>query len=330
MKHFILLFSIALSALSATAMAQQPCTHCTIAITQIISHPSLNLVQKGIMDTLAAHGYARPAHRIEQSDAAGNIANAVQIAKHIAALSPDVAIAIATPSAQSLIRGRGSRDFPILFSSVTDPIGAKLLTHLAHPDRGVTGVRNVPPFEDNLLLLQTVMPNAKRLGLVINKGESNSVTMETMLREIAKRHHMQLVTTAVSSGAEIASAALSLVRKVDAFIVIQDNTVAAALPALAKVAFEHRIPFIGTFPEAVDQGALFAVAYDEYQIGRLTAEMAVKILKGQAVEALPVATPTEKVTRINKVMAKKLGLVFPASVIAVAQKEIPEKSKISH
>ena len=97
-----------------------------VAITAIVEHPALDAVRQGVIEELAAEGYEEGKNlKINFQSAQGNTATAGQIAKQFVGDNPDVIVAIATPSAQSVAAATNS--IPIVFSAVTDPVEAKLL-----------------------------------------------------------------------------------------------------------------------------------------------------------------------------------------------------------
>lgn len=79
-------------------------------------------------------------------------------------------VAIATPSAQTV--AAAARNTPVIFSAVTDPLGAKLVSSLEAPGANITGVSDMLPIDKHLDMLQRVMPDAKRIGTVYNPGEA--------------------------------------------------------------------------------------------------------------------------------------------------------------
>ena len=125
----------------------------TVAITQIVEHPALDAVYQGVRDELAEEGYKDGENlRIMHESAQGNAAIASQIARKFVGESPDVIVAIATPSAQTM--AAAARNTPVIFSAVTDPVGAKLVQSLEKPGANITGVTDMLPIERHIDLLE--------------------------------------------------------------------------------------------------------------------------------------------------------------------------------
>lgn len=291
-----------------------------IAITQIVAHSSLDKVRQGIIDELAASGYqdGKTAKIIFQN-AQGNMAIAAQIAQSFVANSPDVMVAIATPSAQSLVNAAHKTTIPVVFATITDPIKAKLVTNLQHPDNNVTGTRNVTPVKQQLVLIKKIIPHIKTLGIIVNYSEENSVDLLKMITAEAKNFAINAKAVGVNSSADVQAATASLVGKADALLLLQDNTVAQSLPSVLSVAQKNNLPVFSTYLEAVKLGALAGLACDEYQLGRQTGKMVVKILQGTKANDLPVEDPTEIDLAINPLAAKQLHLIISPELIKQAK-----------
>jgi putative ABC transport system substrate-binding protein len=164
----------------------------TVAITQIVEHPALDAVYQGIKDQLAEQGYKEGENlTILHESAQGNAAIASQIARKFVGENPDVIVAIATPSAQTV--AAATKNIPVVFSAVTDPVGAKLVRSLEAPGGNITGVSDMLPIEKHIDLLQRVMPEAKRIGTVYNPGEANAVSLVNLLDERLAARGLTLV-----------------------------------------------------------------------------------------------------------------------------------------
>lgn len=281
----------------------------TIAITQIVGHNSLNDVYRGIIDELKANGFENGnAVKIISSNAQGSIVVASQIAQQYVAMNPSIIIAIATPSAQAVVNAAKKTNIPIVFAAVTDPINAKLVKNLAHPGGNITGTRNVSPIDEQIAFVKKINPNIKTLGVLINYGEANSVNLLKLVKHSALKHNIQIKTAQTPSSSEVQTAAQSLAKNVDALFLLQDNTVASALPVVLKTTFKYKIPVYATYISAVENGALAGLAFDDYKIGRQTGKQVVKILHGDKPGDIPVEDAKHLETAINLTSLKKLNL----------------------
>lgn len=327
-NQLVFLLGLASLLVSSFAFSNPISVPKTIAITQIVGHEALDKVRKGIIDELAKNGYqdGEQAHVIFEN-AQGNVVIATQIAQQFVALHPDIIVAIATPSAQAVANSAKKTSIPIVFASISDPVQAKLVTNLKHPGMNITGTRNVSPIDKQIALVKEILPNVKTLGVVLNYGEVNSVDLLQAVTSEAKNQNIQVKTAAVTTSADVQTAVTSLVGKVDALILLQDNTVASALPALIKVTHEHHIPVFTTYLDAIKAGALAGIAFDEYAIGQQTGKIVVAVLNGKKAGDVSVEDPTNIKLTVNDDAVKNLNIKLSDDLIKRAKHVCSEKVK---
>lgn len=289
-----------------------------IAITQIVEHPALDAVRKGVKDVLAEAGYAE-GHGLKWSyeSAQGNSATAAQIAKKFAGDAPDVIVAIATPSAQTVVAN--TKTIPVVFSAVTDPVGAKLVSDAMHPGANVTGVTDMTPIAAHMALVKRVVPNAKRLGVVSNPGEANSVTLVSLIEAEAPKLGMSVVVAAATKSGDVLAAARSLVGKVDVIYIPTDNTVISAFEAVVKVGNDADIPVLAGDTDSVKRGAVAAAGFNYYDVGRQTGHMVVKILNGANPGDMAVEGVAKTELYVNLKAAKAQGVTLSDTLIGEAK-----------
>lgn len=279
--------------------------HKTIGMTQIVDHPSLNAIREGIVEGLAKEGFVEGKDlTIIFENAQGNPTTAAQIAQKFAGLPLDVIIPITTPSAQAIVQQ--IEKTPIVFAAISDPLAAKIVTSLTHPGGNVTGVADIPPLQEQLSFMETCVPHLKTLGVVYNPGEVNNVSFLEQLKELSKEKGIKIITAAAPKSADVQAAAHSLVNRVDAIFVGNDNTVVSGLEALVKVCLNARKPLFVSDPQSVERGALAAYAYDQRQIGQQVGQMVAKVLKGKAPGDMPVEKPHGLKISINPKTAEKI------------------------
>lgn len=152
-----------------------------MAITAIVEHPALDAVRKGVLDELKAQGFEEGKNlTVDFQSAQGSTANAAQIAKKFAGDNPDVIVAIATPSAQSVVAA--TKTIPVVYSAVTDPVAAKLVSSWEPSGTNVTGVSDELPLEPQIDLMKKIVPTVKNIGYVYSPGEVNSTTVLEQLK----------------------------------------------------------------------------------------------------------------------------------------------------
>jgi putative tryptophan/tyrosine transport system substrate-binding protein len=283
-----------------------------VAITQIVPHPSLDQIRQGIIDELKDQ---KINCKIEFETAQGNIAIATQIAQKFASLKPAVIVPITTPSAQTVYAAAKSQNIPVIFAAVSDPVSAKLVPSMDKAGDGISGISDLSPIADQVALIKEIFPTFKRVGVVSNAGESNSIALLNLFESAAKKEGMTLVKASASNSTDVAGAVLSLVGKIDALYIPNDNMVVSALESVLKIAKEHKIPVFSADPESVLRGCLASVAHSQYGLGRQTGKMVAKVLQGVSIQTLPVERPTEVALSVNTKTAQDLGIIIPKSVL---------------
>ena len=227
---------------------------------------------------------------------------------------------ISTPSAQAVVAA--TRDIPVVFTAVSDPVGAQLVKDMQKPGRNVTGLSDMLPVGEHLALIKEISPNAKSIGFIYNSAEANSVSTLALLKTEAEKAGLKVVESVATKSAEVQGATRALVGKADVIYVPTDNTIVSAFEAAAGVASEAKIPLYAADTDSVARGAVAALGFNYFDVGKQTGAVVVRILKGEKPGDIPatVAVGTDLV--INKKAAEKAGVTFPESVTKRATKVI--------
>lgn len=291
----------------------------SIGITQIVEHPSLDTVRAGIIAGLEEEGFREGIEiEIDFHSAQGEQPIAQQIAQKFVMDRKDLIIALSTPSAQAA--AQATQEIPIIFGTVTDPVGAGLVESWERPGGNVTGTSDLTPVREQLSLFERLGTGVRRVGVIYNAGESNSVTTVALTKEAAAELGLEIVEATVANASEVQQAAQSLVGRVDGLYLITDNTLAQGVMAVIDVANSNKIPAISSVDSYVNQGALATFGLDYYRHGLLTAEVVVDILEGKNPGDLPVRYNEDLSLIINTKTVETLGLDIPAAVLEEAQK----------
>ena len=317
--HRSLSVCIALVFLSmATLASAEPVR---IAISQFVNHPALDAVNKGIKDDLQENGV-----QVEYKDynANGNMATAGQIATQIASDQPQMVVAIATPVAQACAnvakKAPQLAETPLIFTAITDPIAAGLVTDYKRPGGNITGVSNQLPMDRHMEMIRTFMPAIKKLGVMFNAGEVNSVSNVKRVKEAAAILGIEIREAPVTASADVHQAAQSLVGKVDAVYVPTDNTVISALESVVKVCEGARLPLFVADTDSVKRGAIAAMGFDYYLHGKQTGELIRRILAGAKPAETPVEFQQTLSFQINPAAAGRMGLTIDSKILEKADK----------
>ncbi len=293
----------------------------SVAITQIVEHPSLEAIRQGVLDELAAQGL-KPGQglKLDYQNAQGNPATAAQIARKFAGDRPDAIVAITTPSAQAV--AAATRDIPVVFVTVTDPIAARLVKSLERPGGNVTGTSDATPIAEQLALVRELTPQVRRLGVIYNPGEVNAVAQLERARAEGARFGLTVVESAAPKSSDVLGAARALVGKADAIYVPVDNTVVSALEAVVKVGLEAKLPVYSGDTDSVARGTLASLGYDYYASGRQSGRMLLRVLNGEAPGSMPVERIEKLELHLNLKTARVIGVELPAAVRGRAAKLI--------
>lgn len=289
----------------------------TVGITQIVEHPALDAARKGFIDAMKDAGYVEGKNIVyDVANAQNDKSNALTIAQKFANDNVDMIYAIATPTAQAAVQS--TKDIPILITAVTDPVAAGLVDTLEAPGGNVTGTTDMNPIAEQLELVKKFVPEAKKVGIIYNAGEVNSEVQVKIAKKVAKDIGLEVVEATVATSADVSQAAGSLAGRVDAIYVPTDNTVVSALESVLKVAQENKLPVIAGEGDSVKRGALATLGIDYYELGKQTAQMAVKVLKGEDPAKMPVETQKNMKLYLNKKAAKAMGVDIPSDLLKEA------------
>lgn len=285
----------------------------SVAVTSIVEHPALDAIKDGVKDALAQAGYTEDKGlKWQFQTAQGNTAIATQIARKYVGDNPDVIVAIATPSAQAVVAA--TKSIPVVYAAVTDPVAAQLVGSLQASGTNVTGVSDSLELERQIQVIKQVVPDARKVGIVYNPGEANSVSVVEQLRTLLPTLGMSLVEASAPRTVDVGAAARSLVGKVDVIYTGTDNNVVSAYESLAKVGNDARIPLIASDTDSVPRGAVAALGLDYYQMGLQVGRLVVRILKGEKPGDIPSETSDKLALHLNAVAARKQGVTLSSEL----------------
>ena len=285
-----------------------------IGVIQLVEHKSLDIIYNSFKDELKNLGYIDGENvKITFQNAQGDMSNITSIVQGFEWDKQDVVVGIATPVAQGAISL--TKSTPVVFSAVTDPIGAGILTDMNAPDKGMTGTSDAVQIDKIMDLALQISPDVKKVGFIYNPGEDNSVTNLGLLENYVKEKNLELETVSISTSADLQTAAATLFEKVDMIFVSNDNTVAEAMPILTSEAIKAKKPIYVGADSMVMDGGLATVGIDYTDLGKETAKMVDEIIKGKSVEEIPVKVFKDDLfIYVNTDTAAALGIEIPESI----------------
>ena len=282
-----------------------------IGISQYGEHPSLDNCRMGFLQGLEEAGLQEGVDfTVDYQNANFDDATATQIAGSFSASGVDMMVAVATPSAVACYAAAEEKDIPVIFTAITDPVGAKL-------DSGnITGTSDVLPVTAQLELIRALQPEAKTIGIVYSTSEANSIYSLGVYQEMAESFGFTIESVGVTAQSEVTQAIDTLIgRGVDCFSNLTDNTVVGVLGAILEKTDEAGIPVYGSEVEQVKLGCVASAGIDYVQLGRQTGAMAAKILKGEASASdMPYETISEYGIYVNSDALAAFGIELPADI----------------
>ena len=279
-----------------------------IGISQFITHQSLDATREGFVDELTKQGYVEGKNiEIDLQNAQGEQRNLKTISQKLAE-SSDVVLAIATPSAQSL--ANTTQTTPVIFSAVTDPVSAKLVESREHPGGNVTGTsdQSSDAISIQINLIKKVLPKAKTIGILYTQSEPNSVVQKDEAKRLLEEKGFTVVEKTILDSNNVKAAAESLMAEVDMVFVPTDNIISSTMETVKQVSIKHKVPVFGGSTEMIAVGGLYNYGTNYEELGRQTARMLIRVLKGEKPENIAVELPEKLELHTNQEMADALGI----------------------
>lgn len=292
----------------------------TIGISQFAEHGSLDNCKEGFLAGLKEAGIEEGVNLTVLFDnAQADTATTSMIADSYVSQKVDMICAIATPSAMSAYNSCMDTEIPVIYTAVSDPVGAGLAAEDGTPEGNITGTADTLPVAAQLQMIREVMPEAEKIGIIYTTSEANSISTIQTYKELAGDYGFEIVDTGINTLADVDMAAADIVSKVDCISNLTDNTVVQGLQTVLAKANAAGIPVFGSEVEQVKNGCLAAEGIDYVELGKQTGAMAAKVLKGEAKASEINFEKCEGANLyINTQVAADLGITFPENYAADA------------
>ena len=284
-----------------------------VGIVQYVDDASLNQIEKAIEAELDAKGaelgvtfdYADYTYNGQADSSALN-----QIAADLVAEGVDVIIPIATPAAMIMQNATEDNQIPVVFSAVSDPVGAGLVASADAPGVNITGTSDAIDVAQIMDFILAADPDAAKIGFLYDKSQDSSTSAIQAAKDYCDEHGISYVEKTGTTTGEIQAAADSLVaEKVDAIFTPQDNTVMTAELAIFEKFADAGIPHYTSADSFALNGAFLGYGVNYETLGTKTADMVADIL---ANGADPATTPVETLdsVTVNTEIAEKVGIDY--------------------
>lgn len=251
----------------------------TIGILQPIEHSSLAEAREGFIDGLAEAGYDDSEVSFNYQNALGSDTDLKTYASDLVRTS-DMVLGIGTGAAQALQTAAGNinSDLPIMFTAVTDPVGAGLVESMERVGGNICGTTDMNPIEQQIDLIKTVIKDVETVGIIYNASEQNSEVQANLAKVAIEDRGLQCEIMTVSQASDIALTVRDLCSRVQAIYIPTDNLLAANMSLVGQVVNEEKVLVVTGAGSMVTDGGHITLALDYYELGKLTGQMAEKIL----------------------------------------------------
>lgn len=277
-----------------------------VSIIKVVEHEAINSVVDGIKDELKKEDIAYDIETCQADPTLG-----YQIATKFVNAKADVIVAVGTTPAQCVFKFAKSGKARLVFSSVTEPNDISKNFENCNS----TGVSNFVSLKPQLELFKKLQPKLKKLGILYNSGEANSISIIKKLEEECDAQGIALVKQSVQKSADIPQAINKLKTRVDAVFITNDNTALSGIPFIVKACDKVKIPVYVSDTDQVIKGCLAALGPNQYELGKQTGRIIRRIKNGNDINKISIEYPATTELYINKEKAKELGITVPEEVL---------------
>ena len=284
-----------------------------VGVLQLLSHPALDQIYKGLEDGLAKEGYTVGKNlQLDLKNAQGDQSNLVSMGQKLVSDNNNLLVGITTPATLSL--SNATKDKPIIMAGITYPVEAGLIKSENNPGNNITGVSDRTPIKQQLEVMKQILPKMKKVGILYTASEDNSVKQAQEAEKLAKELGLEVKVSTVANTNDIQQVTETLAAETDAIFVPIDNTIASAMATVVKVTDAKKVPVFPSSDTMVADGGLLGIGVDQYKIGIETAKVIAKVLKGADTKTMPIVLANEGVIYLNEAKAKQLGIEIPQDI----------------
>lgn len=315
---------LALGVVPLLGFAQQAGPSRTIGILAIEPQPRKGLAFKCLKEGLSALDRVEGRNlAIELRGPHGSLEQLPALARELIGLKPELIVAIGTAAAQAM--QRATRDIPVVFATVSDPLASGIVVNLPRPEANVTGISNFLPATTSKLLefARALVPKASRVAFLYDPANPGKVLELQVLRAAGRTLGVTIEPHALHTDGDIEGAFATMTTSPpDALIVPIDAVTGRGTARIVALAAKMRRPAIYQTRGYVDAGGLMSYGLDFCQHMKRAAAYVDRILKGAKPGDLPVEQPSTFELVINLRTAKALGISVPQSLLLRADQVI--------
>lgn len=284
-----------------------------VAIVSIVEIEPIVELRKGFREVFENSDFAKKHEVIINEFNAQNDSSLInQIVDKLSTEKPNLIYALGTPIAQAI--QKRIPDVLLVQGAVTDPVAAGLAKSWQGSGRNYVATTDLPPISIQVKLIKELTPSVKKLGVIYNPGEVNSVAVISRLRQYIKENviDLRMVERPISNTSEVARAIQSLWGNADAIYLPPDNTAHAAIAVIGKFSREKKLPFYTTVSSGLGEGALATLSLDFITLGQESAKLALRVLSGEDPGKIPILPNENPIISINGKLAKEYSINIDA------------------
>ncbi len=229
----------------------------------------------------------------------------------------DLILALATPgtvAAQKVTAGTG---VPVVFTPISDPLGAGFVESLNKPGANMTGVRNGGFTPKNLEWLVTIVPDIKKIYAPYNPNDKSAIFARGLLLDTAAKLGVEVITPEVANADEIPAVIAAMPEDIDAIFCMSDSMILSKVADFVAAGNERKIPVTAVSRPHVEAGTLMGFGSEFITVGKQTAGLAAQILNGADPATLPVEE-SEYFLFLNQKTADLLGITLTDEALKAA------------
>lgn len=285
-----------------------------------ISHPSLEQISKGFLDTLKNDTQFDLEFKLYNAN--GNRVLMRSLVEDILSKKYDLVFTIATSPTQMMqeVSIKNGIDIPIVFGAASIDPQAGIVDTYGKTRKNVTGVSDDLDLEVQIDLFKFLKPNLRSVLLVYDASSSGLERYKDRLEKIFLQKQVKFKSAAIYNTMDISQKVPSLINEIDSIFVLKDNLVVSSLDILLKLCNENGITLMMSDLDSIERGAALAFGVREYDIGVKTAEKALEIMKsGKSPNTIPVSIVEKPHIKINLDSLKKQNLNLSSEIIFLMQ-----------
>ena len=287
-----------------------------VGVVQLVQHEALDAATKGFTDALKEALGDKV--EVVEKNASGDSNNCTTIVNGFISDKVDLIMANATPALQAAASATST--IPILGTSVTDYATALEIADWTGTVGGnISGTSDLAPLDKQAAMLQELFPNAKKVGMLFCSSEPNSKYQVDEVTKLLSAAGITCTEYTFTDSNDVSSVTQKACDDSDVLYIPTDNTAASNTEAIANVVLAAGTPVIAGEAGICKGCGVATLSIDYYELGKITGQMAAKILTGKAdISTMPVEFAPTATKQANMANCEKLGITVPADYTALA------------